>query len=245
MNDSPRCNICGHAQFGPGPGGRLSYDGKTPPRCTGCQSLERHRAFRAVFDALRSPEFATLSVLQFSRDRSNDPRWFARHEVSVYAGENSLDLQRINRPDASYDVVVCNHVLEHVADDRAALRELARVVRPGGFVFLSTPDPLRRETTADWGYADESKHGHYRIYGRDIERTLRAELAGLGVLAVTGVDPATGGTEALFLITPSASRLAHLASRLRGEHGAPGFEQRVVLEPISAACTGPRAAAER
>lgn len=208
------CNICGDNSLGPGPGGRMSYDGVSPPRCTSCQSLERHRAFRSVFDLLNDNSFNTASVLQFSTDRSNDAKWFASHEISEYEAQNPLDLQNIDRPNNTYDIVVCNHVIEHVADDRAAMRELLRVTKDSGFVFLSFPDPLRLEETTDWGYPDDKQHGHYRLYGQDVRQKFKEELPAVHVFAVTGTDPCTGSTEALWLITNSDQRAKWIQDRV-------------------------------
>ncbi len=208
------CNICNGAKLGPGPGGRMSYDGTSPPRCTSCQSLERHRAFRSVFDQLKDSSFKDASVLQCSTDRSNDARWFASHEISEYEGANPLDLQNIDRENNSYDIVVCNHVIEHVADDRSAMRELARVAKDTGFVFLSFPDPLRLETTNEWGYPDDAQHGHYRLYGKDVRQKFKDELPGLHVFAVVGTDPCTNSTEGLWLITADQARADWITSRV-------------------------------
>ena len=66
-------------------------------------------------------------MLQFSEDPSAPREAFARFEVSVYGGANSLDMAAIDRSDGAYGLVIANHVLEHVGDDRAAMAELARV----------------------------------------------------------------------------------------------------------------------
>lgn len=66
----------------------------SPPRCEKCQCLERHRAYRGVFEGLRDDGFKEKIFLQFSQDRTVEPDWFASHEVSIYAGDNSLDLQK-------------------------------------------------------------------------------------------------------------------------------------------------------
>ena len=50
-----------------------------------------------------------------------------------------LDIQATGLPGESYDVVVCNHVLEHVDDFRAALREVFRLLRPNGSLICSFP----------------------------------------------------------------------------------------------------------
>jgi SAM-dependent methyltransferase len=91
-----------------------------------------------------------------------------------------VDLQRLDLPDAEFDWVVCSHVLEHIHDDRAAMREMHRVLRSGGSLVLQVPmfgehtvedptitDPAER--LARFGQQD-----HVRMYGRDVLDRLRA-----------------------------------------------------------------------
>lgn len=218
----PRCNICGGRKFGRGPSDRLSATGKRP-RCKRCQSFERHRAFRTIFLVLGPGRLRSLRCLQFSRDPTVDGRWFDSYEVSVFESPSSIDLQRIDRPDGSYDVVVCNHVLEHVPDYRAALRELARILSPRGFLFLSFPDPHHVERTTDWGYPDPKLHDHYRHFGRDVEDVFRQEMPDCHVVAVTSVDKVTGATDLAYVVTRSGDWLRRLG-RLR-------LETRVCAQP--------------
>jgi SAM-dependent methyltransferase len=65
-------------------------------------------------------------------------------DESAHAGQIVLDLQQIDLPDASLDVVLTPHVLEHVPDTDRALSELVRVLRPGGHVLLQVPFPQAR-----------------------------------------------------------------------------------------------------
>lgn len=199
------CNICGSTVFGPGPGGRKAADGSLP-QCKGCQSLERHRALREMYRGLAgrlAEEFSRWDVLQFSEDRAVDSRLFSSVEVSTYGGSNHLDLQEISRESGSYHWVICNHVLEHVPDDRRAMRELWRICSAEGAIQFAVPDPPRRESTSDWGYPKESDHDHYRIYGRDVFDRAAGALWDCFVLELDTRDPTTGHIEAAYIGTRS------------------------------------------
>jgi predicted SAM-dependent methyltransferase len=205
----PRCNICGGQKFLRGPNQRLSATGMRP-RCKRCHSFERHRVFRTIFLELGPRRLRTLRCLQFSQDPTVDRRWFDSYEVSVFKKSNSLDLQHIDRPDGSYDVILCNHVLEHVPDYRAAFRELSRILSTRGFLFLSFPDPYHVDRTTDWGYPDPKLHEHYRHFGRDVEEVFPKEMPDCHVVAVTATDPATGVRDMAYVVTRSGDWLRRL-----------------------------------
>ena len=192
------CNICGGSEFELGPNDRMSSTRKLP-RCKRCQSLERHRQLRQVYAQLSVDYLAGLDVLQLSPDIGVDPSWFKSYEVSVFEGDNSLDLEAIDRADSSYDLVICNHVLEHVADDRQGLRELMRITRPEGFVQITVPTPYTRATTVDWGYAKPESHGHYRGYGKDFLYLFRQVVPEATVLQLEATDPVTGAGGYVYL----------------------------------------------
>lgn len=210
-SDGPHCNVCGGFEFGAGPGGRTSAGGVFP-RCTRCQSLERHRASRAFWNLLPDSFLEDCKALQFSTDRGVNPARFKRHEISVYGGENSLDLQAIDRPNNSYELIICNHVLEHVADDVAAVSELLRVVTTTGWVMLSVPDPVSNTEMNDWGWPDETQHGHYRVYNLDglVERIHKADTKAQ-ILLIPTQDPVTGQYDCAMGISRSAETLAQIA----------------------------------
>ncbi len=93
-----------------------------------------------------------------------------------------VDLTATELPAASVDAVLCSHVLEHVADDAAAMRELRRIVAPGGWCLIMVPLDLGRAHT----YEDTSitapaereqafwQHDHVRLYAVDIGDRLEA-----------------------------------------------------------------------
>ncbi|HEV2891469.1 MAG TPA: class I SAM-dependent methyltransferase [Frankiaceae bacterium] len=73
------------------------------------------------------------------------------------------DVARLPLADATFDAVVCKDVLEHVADPRLVIREVRRVLRPGGRVYVSVPDAQR------WVWED---YTHVRPYPRRALRRL-------------------------------------------------------------------------
>lgn len=207
------CNICGGTEFGQGPGGRNSTTGKLP-YCIKCGTLERHRTFREVFLRLKDQDFANWKVLQFSADRSNDPSWFSTHETSVYGTDTSLDLMKIDRNNDSYDLVVCNHVMEHVQYDNAAMAELVRVTKPTGFVFLTFPDPTNQPVTTEWAQPRADQHYHWRVYGRDVVDRFRKYIPMYGVYSTIGYDPVTDADDRIFLLTKTAAGSRRIKSKI-------------------------------
>jgi SAM-dependent methyltransferase len=100
-------------------------------------------------------------------------------------GAARADALALPFPDASFDHVIAAEVLEHIPGDRTALREIARVLRPGGTAAVTVPRWLPERVC--WALSDryhDRPGGHVRVYrGRE----LRERLAGAG-LRVTGTD---------------------------------------------------------
>jgi SAM-dependent methyltransferase len=105
-----------------------------------------------------------------------------------------MDITAIPKGDSTFDVIYCSHVLEHIPDDRKAMRELFRVLRPGGWAILQVPIMWDRETTfEDWSVQTPEERervfgqsDHVRIYGRDYQERLTA--AGFRVTVIPVVE---------------------------------------------------------
>jgi ubiquinone/menaquinone biosynthesis C-methylase UbiE len=102
---------------------------------------------------------------------------------------------------------MCNHVLEHVPYDNAALNELLRVTKDDGFVFLTVPAPLAIERTNDWGYPRKEQHGHYRLYGKDFVNILKKYLPAAWILSKTEIDDVTKTQDIVFFISKTKEGL--------------------------------------
>ena len=78
------------------------------------------------------------------------------------------------------DVIICNHLLEHVEDDSRAMSELYRIMRPGGWGIMLVPEDRSRATTfEDDSITDREErtrlfgqYDHRRLYGRDYDQRL-------------------------------------------------------------------------
>lgn len=86
-----------------------------------------------------------------------------------------MDITDINYPNNSFDAIICNHVLEHIVDDKKAMRELCRVLKPGGWGILQVPMSLSLDktfedasvTTPSEKEAVFGQSDHVRIYAID------------------------------------------------------------------------------
>ncbi len=119
-------------------------------------------------------------------------------DVDSARAAEQLDVTQIQYSDGSFDGAVCNHVLEHVPDDRLAMSELHRVLKPGGWAMLQVPVEWERdETFEDPGVTDPrererlfGQYDHVRVYGRDY--VSRLEGAGFEVEVADYVSTVDG-----------------------------------------------------
>lgn len=143
----------------------------------GSLSLAAAAAGLRVTSVDASPELCAWTRAALARQEGPGAR---AHPVAVG------DLRRLDLPDAAFDGALCGEVLEHLDDDAAGARELARVLRPGGVLVASVPaGPFRYDWTDHWA-------GHRRRYtAGGLERLLAG--AGLGrVRVVAWGFPLTG-----------------------------------------------------
>jgi len=92
-----------------------------------------------------------------------------------------MDITAIQYPDKTFDAILCNHVLEHIPDDRKAMSELHRVLKPGGWAILQVPVSKVLEQTYEdstiTSPQEREKHfgqkDHVRIYGKDYSQRLK------------------------------------------------------------------------
>jgi SAM-dependent methyltransferase len=158
-------------------------------RCPRCGSLERHRILWLFLQRETNLLSEPLAVLHVAPEKVLADRLCGRRNLSYVSGDVNpahamevMDITAIPRPDSTFDVVLCNHVLEHVPDDIAAVTELHRVLKRGGVAYMQHPIDYNRRTTyedpAITAPADRlrefGQEDHVRWYGTDHIDRLRA-----------------------------------------------------------------------
>jgi SAM-dependent methyltransferase len=171
--------------------------GRINPRpnalCPSCQSLERHRLIWLYLKEKSGFFQEKLKVLHIAPEACFISRFEKQHgdgyitaDIESPLAKVKMDIHQIPFQADTFDVVLCNHVLEHVADDIKAMREICRVLKPGGFSILQVPffHPIPDKTFEDASITDARERekvfgqdDHVRKYGHDYPR--RMEQAGL------------------------------------------------------------------
>jgi SAM-dependent methyltransferase len=124
------------------------------------------------------------------------------------------DLTRHTLPEFSYDMVLCNHVLEHIADDDAAVAGLARLPRAAGLVVVTVPGNFLRAETVR--FVDDSLNGHWRDYGRDVRDLFARHFARVDLVDLHAYDTSADGLSNRIFVGETAFVLCE--PKLAGTH---------------------------
>ena len=184
--------------------------------CPHCLSLERHRMIWLWLER-HSDLFATHPRLLHIAPEVSLMRHFKRHykghsdnyitaDLESPLADMHFDVQHIPMETRSIDVVICNHLLEHVEDDAKALQELYRILKPGGWGIMLVPEDRSRATTfEDDTITDPAErtrlfgqYDHRRVYGRDYDDRLRR--AGFEVERIAATGLVTAAEHRLYAI---------------------------------------------
>lgn len=128
-----------------------------------------------------------VRILHFAQERALY-LWMKKNQIvpvtaDLYnPADLKIDIEDTGIKDDSYDLIICNHVLEHVSDYRKALKELYRITSPGGRVIISFPVDCRLETVyeTDREMSDQERIHHFgqrdhrRVFGSDSPDMLKS-----------------------------------------------------------------------
>ena len=152
-------------------------------------SLERHRLLWLYLKNETDFFTAEKSVLHFAPEQCFLKRFrklkninYTTTDLLSPIADVKADICDLPFEDNSYDIILCNHVLEHIPDDTKAMQELYRVMRPGGYGIFQIPQELDRAVTfEDDSITDRDErakifgqYDHVRVYGRDYFDKLRS-----------------------------------------------------------------------
>lgn len=151
-------------------------------------SLERHRLLWLYLKNETDFFTAEKSVLHFAPEQCFLKRFktlkhidYTTTDLESPIADVKADICNLPFEDHSYDIIFCNHVLEHIPDDTKAMQELYRVLKPGGYGIFQIPQDLSRaETFEDDTITDRKErakifgqYDHVRVYGLDYFDKLR------------------------------------------------------------------------
>ncbi len=151
-------------------------------------SLERHRLLWLYLKYETNFFSAPAKVLHFAPEQAFYKRFrklshldYTTTDLNSPLADIKADICNLPFQDNQYDVIFCNHVLEHIPNDIKAMQELYRVLKPGGMAILQIPQDLNREVTFEDDTITDPKerakifgqYDHVRVYGRDYFEKLR------------------------------------------------------------------------
>jgi SAM-dependent methyltransferase len=187
MGNKVECPICKnhYRQF-------LPY-GRINPRpnalCPGCLSLERHRLIWLYLQQKTNFFQQKLKVLHIAPEHCFMKPFEAQHgegyitaDIESPLAKVKMDIHEIPFGENHFDVVLCNHVLEHVKDDIKAMSQIKRVLKPGGWAILQVPffSPVPDLTFEDNSITDPRERerifgqdDHVRMFGKDYSKRIQ------------------------------------------------------------------------
>jgi len=200
------CPFCGNTfrKFLPG-GENLSFfkdrviiggGRRTNMLCPQCHSTDRDRLIYCYLTSNQLLSKQNYTLLHIAPEFPLKKYFKNFTNIAYYCGDKfesgydgfyydnetmSLDLTYLSFSDSSFDIIICNHVLEHISDESKALNEIYRVLKPDGWAILQVPIASGLMQTIEQP-TDSSKkreiiygqHDHVRLYGLDYSSRLKA-----------------------------------------------------------------------
>ena len=174
--------------------GGASLRSRSAGYCPRCSSKARHRRIWLFLSEKTNLFSVPMRLLEVSPHYSFSRRWIRTRNLCFLGADLSegphiglqMDITAAPLRSETFDAILCVHVLEEIPDDRTAMQELFRLVKPGGWVLVSVPTEMDQETYEDPSISTPKdrrqafgEEAHVRIYGHDL--TQRLEQCGFRV----------------------------------------------------------------
>ena len=187
LGSSVECPICHKSYRKFLPYGRK---GRVNALCPNCLALERHRLIWLYLQKCTdffttpqkmlhiAPEYCFLD--RFEKLQNVE---YITADIESPLAKIKMDIHDIPFPEDTFECAMCNHVMEHVHDDRQAMGEILRVLKPGGWAIIQVPffPPLPDTTyedpainTAAARFKAYGQEDHLRLYGKDYKQRLES-----------------------------------------------------------------------
>jgi len=147
--------------------------------CPECNSRSRHRGLFFLYreylhntNSKRILHFSPEPILErYLRQLKQHEYYTTDYHIKDvdYPGQ---DIQNLTFEDSIFDLIIINHVLEHIEDDKKALVEMARVLKKGGVAIITIPGDWKRKFTKNFNHL--YFNGHYRDYGLEVYKLMES-----------------------------------------------------------------------
>ncbi|MDX5338770.1 MAG: class I SAM-dependent methyltransferase [Cyclobacteriaceae bacterium] len=178
------CPVCSKEYKKFLPYGRIARENAL---CPNCLALERHRLMWLFLKEKTNFFTHQLKVLHVAPEHCFIDRFealpnldYITADIESPLAKVKMDIHAIPFPENTFDVIFCNHVLEHVEDDILACSEFNRVLKPDGWGILQSPVYKLEKTIEDKSITDPSEReklfgqrDHVRKFGKDYAERLR------------------------------------------------------------------------
>lgn len=178
------CPICetNHEKFNP-----FGYNPREDALCPTCGSLERHRlSWLVIKDKIQNLDLSNKTMLHIAPEKvfmTKFTQIFKENYLTADLNDKNaklkMDITYIEYPDESFDFMYCSHVLEHIEDDRKAMKELHRVLKTDGWAILLVPIMAKEKTEENFPKNSSEERmkyyghpEHVRNYGSDYKERL-------------------------------------------------------------------------
>ncbi len=155
-------------------------------QCPVCGAKDKDRLvfyyIKKYTDMLKKPctilHFAPERLIKYHlkfRSKISKKTKYYNGDLNPKNGDMIIDITNIDFPDNKFDYIICNHVLEHIVDEKKAFNELKRVIKPNGKIILTVPVCISNEKTIEDNSITDPRErmnmfcqeDHVRLYGKD------------------------------------------------------------------------------